>query len=635
MADTLESLEIEVKHSASGAADEINKVSTAVMKLGIALNGVPSKMRKLVEVMNAVKGSPTINISESNTAQVADTINNVQQAASKAGRATQEASKGVKELSKAASKSKSPLDNFVASLKRIAFYRFLRTIIKEVTQAFQEGLGWAYQFSSGISGEGHRFAAAMDSMTSATTKMKAQLGAAFAALLTAIMPILLQIIDLVTRAANAITQLISAFTGKTYLKAQDTVQKFADTTAAGAKAAKEWKNQLLGFDEINRLEAPSDGGGSGGGGIDPSSLFEPADIEQKWLDLVNRIRPIFEDIRGIFSGLIEFLEGVFTDNWSMAFDGLAKIVENFGLLISDAINLVVLPVFDSFAQKITESVDGLLKWVQKKTGVDLSQLRESVMFFLNLIRFSIEGFAIQIAWVIQDLCNIVAALLRGDWDSAWAWSVQLVKDASFNIGKEAVGMASKVTKATLDGTAASKDFAEEFSKNLEDARGAAGETSDVIGSMGTEIDSSLNQSRGGIQGFFDFVLGNIRTNISGFQQLISWASAAIQWLGGVRSAASGASSPSRHSITRRADGGYVSEGEIFIAREAGPEMVGTIGGRTAVANNDQIVEGIRQGVFEAVSAAMSGGQNDVNVKVYLDSREIKAGQRRLAYATGV
>jgi hypothetical protein len=84
-----------------------------------------------------------------------------------------------------------------------------------------------------------------------------------------------------------------------------------------------------------------------------------------------------------------------------------------------------------------------------------------------------------------------------------------------------------------------------------------------------------------------------------------------------------------------ANGGFPDAGQLFIANEAGPEMVGQIGGRTAVANNDQIVEGIRQGVFEAVSAAMSGGQNDVNVKVYLDSREIKAGQRRLAYATGV
>ena len=36
-----------------------------------------------------------------------------------------------------------------------------------------------------------------------------------------------------------------------------------------------------------------------------------------------------------------------------------------------------------------------------------------------------------------------------------------------------------------------------------------------------------------------------------------------------------------------------------------PELVGSMGGRTAVANNDQIVEGIKRGVYEAVTAAMS------------------------------
>ena len=64
-------------------------------------------------------------------------------------------------------------------------------------------------------------------------------------------------------------------------------------------------------------------------------------------------------------------------------------------------------------------------------------------------------------------------------------------------------------------------------------------------------------------------------------------------------------------------------------------MVGTIGGHTAVANNDQIVEGIRQGVFEAVMAANSNGNNDVSVKVYLDSREIRTGQNRINRAMGV
>lgn len=48
-----------------------------------------------------------------------------------------------------------------------------------------------------------------------------------------------------------------------------------------------------------------------------------------------------------------------------------------------------------------------------------------------------------------------------------------------------------------------------------------------------------------------------------------------------------------------AQGGFPTEGELFIAREAGPELVGSIGGSTAVANNDQIVAGIQSGVAQA------------------------------------
>ena len=48
-----------------------------------------------------------------------------------------------------------------------------------------------------------------------------------------------------------------------------------------------------------------------------------------------------------------------------------------------------------------------------------------------------------------------------------------------------------------------------------------------------------------------------------------------------------------------AEGGFPESGQMFIAREAGAEMVGSIGRRTAVANNDQIVAGIANGVAEA------------------------------------
>lgn len=52
-------------------------------------------------------------------------------------------------------------------------------------------------------------------------------------------------------------------------------------------------------------------------------------------------------------------------------------------------------------------------------------------------------------------------------------------------------------------------------------------------------------------------------------------------------------------------GGFPDYGEMFIAREDGPELVGRIGNRTAVANNDQIVEGIasaNDGVINAIYA---------------------------------
>jgi hypothetical protein len=60
-------------------------------------------------------------------------------------------------------------------------------------------------------------------------------------------------------------------------------------------------------------------------------------------------------------------------------------------------------------------------------------------------------------------------------------------------------------------------------------------------------------------------------------------------------------------IPQLASGGVVDEGQMFIAREAGPELVGSIGRKTAVANNDQIISGIESGVYRAMVAANANG----------------------------
>lgn len=70
-------------------------------------------------------------------------------------------------------------------------------------------------------------------------------------------------------------------------------------------------------------------------------------------------------------------------------------------------------------------------------------------------------------------------------------------------------------------------------------------------------------------------------------------------------------------ITRYATGGLPKSAEMFMAREAGPELVGRIGSRTAVVNNDQIVASVSEGVYRAVVAALGSGGNQQAINLAL------------------
>lgn len=97
------------------------------------------------------------------------------------------------------------------------------------------------------------------------------------------------------------------------------------------------------------------------------------------------------------------------------------------------------------------------------------------------------------------------------------------------------------------------------------------------------------------------------------------------------------------SIPPLATGGTVDTGQMFIAREAGPEMVGTIGRKTVVANNDQIVDGIAYGVSTAneESNALLREQNSLLMAllqkesgVYLDGKQITNSVERYQRGRG-
>ena len=92
-----------------------------------------------------------------------------------------------------------------------------------------------------------------------------------------------------------------------------------------------------------------------------------------------------------------------------------------------------------------------------------------------------------------------------------------------------------------------------------------------------------------------------------------------------------------------AEGGFPQPGQLFIANESGPEMVGTMGGRTAVANSDQIVAGITSGVMAAMAGTgakldrtndLLAGIAEKDGTVVVSTSDIAAGMARMNRRAG-
>jgi len=85
------------------------------------------------------------------------------------------------------------------------------------------------------------------------------------------------------------------------------------------------------------------------------------------------------------------------------------------------------------------------------------------------------------------------------------------------------------------------------------------------------------------------------------------------------------------TIPTLANGGLVEGGQLFEARESGPELVGTFGSKSAVMNNNQIVEAVSEGVAKAVASVLGSGNNNrelidainnMTVKAFISSDEV-------------
>ena len=83
-------------------------------------------------------------------------------------------------------------------------------------------------------------------------------------------------------------------------------------------------------------------------------------------------------------------------------------------------------------------------------------------------------------------------------------------------------------------------------------------------------------------------------------------------------------------IQQYASGGAPGGGQLFVAREAGPELVGTLGGHTAVMNNDQIVASVSAGVARAISGIRFYSRDAATPRLAVIGQSVGRGEEHLA-----
>lgn len=170
----------------------------------------------------------------------------------------------------------------------------IRMAMRAVVQGVKEGMQNLVQYS----GDANQ---AMSELTSSMTYAKNSFAAAFAPILSFVVPAITVLINALATAVGYVNQFFSALGGKgTFVRAKKVNQDYAaslkKTGGAAKQAGKDAKKALAPFDDLVQIQREGADGSSGGsgGGIDPSQMFETAAIDQGISDFANKLKELWQ-----------------------------------------------------------------------------------------------------------------------------------------------------------------------------------------------------------------------------------------------------------------------------------------------------------------------------------------------------
>ena len=387
-------------------------------------------------------------------------------------------------------------NRFASSLARIAIYRGIRTVLKEIASAIKEGVNNLYLWSQAWKdtyATAERFANSMDTLATGVLYLKNSIGAVVSPLIDYLTPAIDALIDRFVALANAINQAISALTGASlWRKAMRYPIEYADVMSGAKKKADDLKRTVLGFDELNRLDDnKKKSGGSAKDDWDYSKMFEEMPVSERIKDLINAEN--WSSIGSLIASKIN--QSLSSINWDSVKRNTKKWATRFGSLFNSVLldtsmplvgrslaeffNTIALGIntlygefdFVTFGQHIADGFESFIhnaRW--REWGEALSQK-------IGALIDTVYGFKdVDLTGLGDGLTNLISGMFENIKLNKIAQSIEsLLPKIGTEIGVALNGLFSEANKAInggrgkgsgIDFTALGKSFAEGVNNTL-------------------------------------------------------------------------------------------------------------------------------------------------------------------------
>ena len=279
----------------------------------------------------------------------------------------------------------------MTGFKRMLISRIKRTFISTIFKDLQAGMQAFAKYSSS-------FNSAMSSMKNSMTGLSGNIGVLAGNLISALAPALVTIIDWISTAISYLNAFFALLSGKgTFTVAKKGADNYAKSLGGASGAAKELKNQVFGFDELNKESGDSGGGGGGGGG--GAMQF----AEQAFDTLPSEVLDFMTSLKNAFAA------GRFEEVGQIVADGLDKVIK----IMDNWINSKFRPFATTWASNIARILNGF------NGSFDFTRLGMTIADGYNAIADTLNTFFTKFNWglLAQRFANGINGIFsRVDWD---------------------------------------------------------------------------------------------------------------------------------------------------------------------------------------------------------------------------